>query len=71
MDDPPRDKQSALLKLANFVCAPHLGTRAVEGMVAVFRSAVEQAVTVLRGGRPPHVFNPEVYRSATQAQAAS
>jgi D-3-phosphoglycerate dehydrogenase len=67
MDDPPRDKQSPLLKLPNFVCSPHLGNRAVEGMVAVFRSAVEQAVTVLRGGRPPHVLNPEVYKTATQA----
>jgi phosphoglycerate dehydrogenase-like enzyme len=52
VDDPPRDKASPLLRLPNFVCTPHLGNRAVEGMVAVFRSAVAQAVTVIRGGRP-------------------
>jgi len=68
MDDPPRDKQSPLLRLPNFVCAPHLGNRAVEGMVAVFRSAVEQAVTVLRGGRPSHVLNPEVYEEGATIQ---
>lgn len=67
MDDPPLEKNSPLLKLPNFVCTPHLGNRAIEGMNAVLRCAVENAITVLKGGRPASVVNPEVYRSAIRA----
>ena len=69
-DDPPADPHSPLPELANFVCAPHLGNRAVEGMVAVLRLAIEQAVQVLGGQRPAHLLNPAVYDgSALRAPA--
>jgi D-3-phosphoglycerate dehydrogenase len=64
MDDPPQRKDSPLLALPNFVCTPHLGNRSIEGVNAVFRSAVENALAVLRGKRPPSVLNPEVYGNA-------
>jgi len=61
MDDPPQRKDSPLFRLPNFVCTPHLGNRALEGMNAVFRCAVENAVAALRGERPGSLLNPEVY----------
>lgn len=64
MDDPPSKKDSPLLKLPNFVCTPHIGNRAREGMEAVLRLAVENAVKILRGERPQYVVNPEVFEAA-------
>ncbi|MEW6755217.1 MAG: NAD(P)-dependent oxidoreductase [Candidatus Latescibacterota bacterium] len=61
MDDPPADPRSGLLALPNFVATPHLGNRALEGMDAVFRCAVENALAVLGGRRPRYLVNPEVY----------
>jgi len=61
MDDPPKDKNSPLLRLPNFVCAPHSGNRAIEGVNAVFKCAVQNAVDVLSGIRPKFVVNPKVY----------
>jgi phosphoglycerate dehydrogenase-like enzyme len=63
MDDPPRATDSPLLRLSNFVCTPHLGNRALEGVNAVFRCALENAVAVLGGRRPQSVLNPAVYHS--------
>lgn len=61
IDDPPQQKNSPLFTLPNFVCAPHLGNRAVEGVTAVFKAAVQQAVDVLRGRKPALLVNPKVY----------
>ncbi len=61
MDDPPEDKKSPLFTLANFVCAPHLGNRAIEGVNAVFKCAVENAMAVLQGQKPKYLVNPKVY----------
>jgi D-3-phosphoglycerate dehydrogenase len=61
MDDPPEDKKSPLFALPNFVCAPHLGNRAIEGVNAVFKCAVENAITVLHGQKPKYLVNPAVY----------
>ncbi len=63
MDDPPLDPRSPMLALPNFVCTPHLGNRAREGMDAVFRLAVENVLSVLGGERPASIVNPEVYDS--------
>jgi D-3-phosphoglycerate dehydrogenase / 2-oxoglutarate reductase len=61
MDDPLEDADSPLLKLPNVITTPHLGNRAIEGVEAVFRCAVENVLTVFKGQRPPYVVNPEVY----------
>ena len=67
MDDPPAAPDSPLLGLPNFVCTPHLGNRAIEGVNAVFECAVENAVAVVNGRRPEHVLNPEVYDGPLRA----
>ena len=64
LDDPPADRQSPLLGLPNVVFTPHLGNRAIEGVHAVFRCAVDNALAVLAGERPAFVVNPEVYESS-------
>ena len=43
--------------------SPHLGNRALEGVNAVFRCAIDNLVHVFRGERPPFLVNPEVYDS--------
>jgi len=67
MDDPPIAEDSPLLSLPNFVCTPHLGNRAIEGVNAVFECAVANAVAVLQGRRPEFVLNPQVYDGPLRA----
>ncbi len=61
LDDPPTTAGSPLLGLPNVVFAPHHGNRAIEGVHAVFRTAIDNAVAVLQGRRPEFVVNPQVY----------
>lgn len=68
LDDPPGRADSPLLGLPNVVFTPHLGNRAAEGVHAVFRRAVDNAVAVLNGRRPENVLNPEVYGSSAYAR---
>lgn len=61
LDDPPSEAGKQLFGLPNVVFTPHLGNRALEGTIAVFRSAVQSAVEVLQGQKPNSVLNPSVY----------
>lgn len=61
LDDPPGPDGLALFGHPNVVFTSHLGNRAIDGVIAVFRSAVESAVAVLHGQRPRFVVNPDVY----------
>ena len=61
LDDPPSRPDSPLLNLPGVVFAPHLGNRAIEGIHAVFRGALECALDALEGRRPAWVVNPQVY----------
>jgi phosphoglycerate dehydrogenase-like enzyme len=61
LDDPPGSPDCPLTRLPNVVYTPHLGNRAIEGMNAVFRAAIDNALAVLAGCRPEHVVNPAVY----------
>jgi phosphoglycerate dehydrogenase-like enzyme len=61
LDDPPSDAGKRLFGHSNVVFATHIGNRGLEGMIAVFRTAVEDAVAVLRGERPKFIVNPDVY----------
>jgi len=61
IDDPPVQDNSPLLKLPNFVCTPHIGNRAIEGVEAVCRCAYENAIAVLQGRWPQFILNPQVY----------
>jgi D-3-phosphoglycerate dehydrogenase len=67
LDDPPAHADSPLLGLPNVVFTPHLGNRAIEGMHAVFRRAIDNALAVLEGRRPELVVNPEVYERPPRA----
>jgi phosphoglycerate dehydrogenase-like enzyme len=61
LDDPPTRPDFPLCGLPNVVFAPHHGNRAIEGVHAVFRCAIDNALVVLAGRRPELVVNPEVY----------
>ena len=61
IDDPLEDKNSPLLGLPNFVCTPHIGNRAIEGVEAVCKCAYENAMAVVRGDWPRFILNPQVY----------
>jgi D-3-phosphoglycerate dehydrogenase len=61
LDDPPVDPHGPLLQLPNVIFTTHIGNRARDGVDAVFRQAIENAVDVLFERRPPWVVNPEVY----------
>jgi len=61
LDDPPGEPGKQLFGLPNVVLTPHLGNRALEGTIAVFRSAVQSAIAVLEGQKPNSVLNPSVY----------
>ena len=59
MHEPPGD--NPLLGLDNFIATPHIGASTRQARVRVGRMAAENVLTVLRGERPEHVVNPEVY----------
>jgi len=61
LDDPPAQRDSPLCGLPNVVFAPHHGNRAIEGVHAVFRCAIDNALATLAGQRPELVVNPMVY----------
>ena len=37
IDDPPQQKESPLLRVHNYICTPHVGNRAIEGVLSVTR----------------------------------
>jgi D-3-phosphoglycerate dehydrogenase len=61
LDDPPGPAAKKLFGLPNVVFTPHLGNRAIEGVHAVFRAALESAIAVLNSQRPAFVVNAAVY----------
>jgi D-3-phosphoglycerate dehydrogenase len=63
IDDPPEEGDSPLLELPNFVCTPHIGNRAIEGVEAVCRYAYENAIAVVQGRWPRSILNRQVYDS--------
>ena len=52
---------SPLVRLGNFIATPHIGATTLESVIRMGTLAVENALQVLRGERPPYVVNPEVY----------
>lgn len=53
---------SPLVQLDNFIATPHIGATTLESVIRMGVLAVENALQVLRGERPPYVVNPEVYK---------
>ncbi len=63
LDDPPPEGDCRLLDLPNVVFAPHHGNRAIEGVHAVFRLAIDNAVAVLGGRRPEYLVDPAMWEA--------
>jgi len=55
---------SPLVRLDNFIATPHIGAATYESILRMGTLAVENALQVLRGERPPYVVNPEVYKES-------
>jgi phosphoglycerate dehydrogenase-like enzyme len=58
-DEPTRNLE--LVRMEQVVATPHVASHTVETMVRMERSCAEAVLAVLRGARPAHVANPEVY----------
>jgi phosphoglycerate dehydrogenase-like enzyme len=58
-EEPTRN--AALVAMEQVVATPHVASSTVETMGRMDRAAVEAVLTALRGERPGHLVNPEVY----------
>jgi len=61
-EPPPAD--SPLFTLDNLVMSPHVANLTAESVRGMAVSAATQILQALRGERPPHVVNPEVWERA-------
>ena len=59
--EPPR-LDNELLHLENVVVTPHVASATPEGKMRMFVGALEGVVQVLKGERPAHLVNPEVWK---------
>jgi glyoxylate reductase len=57
-----------LLKMDNVVLLPHIGSATKDTRVQMAVAAAKNAVTLLRGKRPAHVVNPQVFESQEYLQ---
>ncbi|MGH2626846.1 MAG: 2-hydroxyacid dehydrogenase, partial [Anaerolineales bacterium] len=62
---------STLLSLDNFVATPHAGGATRQAVLRMGLEAAENALAVLRGERPKHVANPDVYAHPRWRTAAA
>ncbi len=58
----PADKANPLLALDNFIATPHMGGYTSEALRETGMICVRDIVSMLEGGRPQYVVNPEVLR---------
>jgi phosphoglycerate dehydrogenase-like enzyme len=57
----PPGTDHPLLRLPQVMVTPHTGAHTDEAVNAMGRMALDACLAVLRGERPAHVINPEVY----------
>ncbi|HEX4214126.1 MAG TPA: D-glycerate dehydrogenase [Candidatus Dormibacteraeota bacterium] len=62
-EDEPRVSPE-LRRLPNVVLAPHVGSATVRTRTLMCTTAAANVEALLRGGRPPHILNPEVWDSS-------
>lgn len=60
-DPEPLPSGHPLLNRDDVVVTPHVASGTYDGKRRIFRTAFRQAVEVLRGQRPEHLLNPEVW----------
>ncbi len=58
-DEPVREL--ALVSLDQVVATPHVASHTTETLVRMERSCAEAVLAAVRGGRPAHIVNPEIY----------
>lgn len=59
-----------LLGRDDVVVTPHVASATTDGKARILRAAVDQALAVIRGERPDHLVNPEVWDRVAAATAA-
>ncbi len=57
----PLDPSHPLLHRDDVIVTPHVASATVAGKDRIYRQAIAQALQVLRGERPPHLVNPDVW----------
>lgn len=61
-EDEPFSAESPLAGLENLILSPHTGGLTDEALHGMALSAADQILQALRGERPPHLVNPQVWR---------
>jgi D-3-phosphoglycerate dehydrogenase / 2-oxoglutarate reductase len=66
----PLPPDHPLLHRDDVVVTPHVASATADGKVRILEAAFEQAMTAVRGERPTHLVNPEVWDRRVEATAA-
>lgn len=61
-EDEPFSADSPLAGLENVILSPHTGGLTEEALHGMALSAADQILQALRGERPPHLVNPQIWR---------
>ena len=70
-DPEPLDPDHPLLHHPDVIVTPHVASATAEARARMFGSAVEQALMVMEGRRPPHLVNPDVWNKVLRRVAGS
>ena len=70
-DPEPLDPDHPLLHHPDVIVTPHVASATAEAKARMFGSAVEQALMVIAGRRPPHLVNPDVWNKVLRRVAGS
>lgn len=60
-DPEPLNDDHPLLHRVNVTVTPHIASATYEARARMFESAVQQAIMVVEGRRPPHLVNPDAW----------
>ena len=69
-DPEPLPADHPLLGRDDVVVTPHIASATADGKVRILEAAIDQALAVIRGERPAHLVNPEVWDQVAAATAA-
>jgi D-3-phosphoglycerate dehydrogenase len=69
-DPEPLPMDHPLLGRDDVVVTPHVASATADGKMRILEAAIEGALTVIRGERPAHLVNPEVWDRIASATAA-
>lgn len=68
-DPEPPPPDHPLLHRDNVVATPHIAGASLQSKDRLWQQAIMQALQVLRGERPPHLLNPEVWSRLAERRA--